>query len=371
MNSSPDLLVFAAFAVCDRGASLRRFLDAAPLPTDCVVSHLAARTFENDEEMEDQFVAHRDGWLRRLVRSAWFVVRHLDLARRSRVIYCADGACFQVLMVLARTPLFDPRGKTIRRHAFHDSSVRRMLPLLQKAGPAFQIEMITEEQVERARRMLGPERVVLRPWKIDLEWYTPSAGHVGDSAPLVCPGNALRHDRLLPPLLDLLPGRRIIRASRTQRDIRHERCEMRVNSGHGEYLGLIRGASAILLPILPGDEPAGLTAAMEALATCTPVIANRSMGIAELFSECEYPIPLVGDLEPATWARAVESLADVRHDPVFQQRLRRSRDLLACARGILPDGGDWAQILHEALAGRALQRANAPASPANAIEAAI
>lgn len=353
MNQAPDLLVFSAFVVRDRGTPLRRFLDASPLPPDCVARHLAARTFESDEEMEDQFVTHRDGWLRRLARTAWFVIRHLDLARRARVIYCGDGACFQMLMALARTPLFDPRGKVIRRYAFHDSSVERMLPLLRRADPAFQVEMITREQVERASLLLGAGRVVLRPWKIDLEWYAPDAKAASPSPPLVCPGNALRHDQLIPPLLDLLPDRRIIRASRTHRDVRHERCERIVNSGHAEYLRLIQGASAILLPILPCDEPAGLTAAMEAIATCTPVIANCSMGIAELFVECEYPVPLVDDLEPASWARAIASVAAMRETPEFVARLHRCRDLLARSHAILPEGGDWAEVLRDAQKPRA------------------
>ena len=354
MNQAPDFLVFSAFVVRDRGTPLRRFLDASPLPGGCAARHLAARTFENDEEMEDQFVTHRDGWLRRLARTAWFVVRHLDLARQARAIYCTDGACFQILMALARTPLFDPRGKTIRRYAFHDSSVQRMLPRQRCADPAFQIEMITREQVARASRLLGPDRVVLRPWKIDLDWYTPAAQRAGRAPPLVCPGNALRHDQLLPPLLDLLPGREIIRASRTRRDIRHERCELRVNSGHAEYLRLIQGASAILLPIQPCDEPAGLTAAMEAIATGTPVIANRSMGIAELFADCEHPVPLVDDLEPASWARAIASLDSTRDDPVFQARLRRSRELLAQSHAILPEGRDWVEVFHDAQEPRAM-----------------
>jgi hypothetical protein len=110
---------------------------------------------------------------------------------------------------------------------------------------------------------------------------------------------------------------------------------------------------------------------MEAVGVCSPVIANHSMGIAEFFAECDYPVPLLDGLEPGTWARAVCSLSEVMQDPAFQQRLRRSRELLARARGILPDGGDWAQILRETQAAHNARRANPSANPVSTIEAAV
>jgi glycosyltransferase involved in cell wall biosynthesis len=118
-----------------------------------------------------------------------------------------------------------------------------------------------------------------------------------------------------------------------------------VNAPHREYREHLHGAKAVLLPIEPCDEPAGLTAALEAVACGVPVLANRSMGICALFEVCDYPLPVVGDLSAEAWLRAVRDLESRKLDPTFQEGLRVSRDLLRKKHGMLPGTGDWLETL--------------------------
>jgi hypothetical protein len=349
MNDTDHLLILSAFAVRDRGVPLRRFLEARPLPENGRVRHVATQWYENDEELEERHFRRHVSRAERVARTLHFLLRHLSEVRQARAIYCLDGAHFAGLVLLSRARVFNASGKTVRRYAFHDHLAVSIAPRLLPAAPAFQIEMITHSQVRRAQEKLGGERVVLRPWKIDLEWYRPQISPPRADSFLLCPGNIRRAESLLPSLLDQNPSWRMIRASRSPRDINHPRCEVKVNTPHAEYLGLLQQARYALLPIEACDEPAGLTAAMEAIATHTPVLANASLGISELFEECDYPLPLVPDLKPESWARAICEAESQMRNPDFHQALARSRKKMAARRGILPEGGDWNDMMREML----------------------
>jgi glycosyltransferase involved in cell wall biosynthesis len=278
-----------------------------------------------------------------------FLLRHLGALRRTQAIYCLDGAYFEGLMLLSRAPLLNVSEKTIRRYSFHDRLVEAIAPRLKRAHPAFQIEMITHSQVRSAREKLGHERVVLRPWKIDADWYRFRQQPPATGSFFLCPGNIHRAESLLPSLLDQDASWRLIRASRSARDVRHPRVEARVNTPHAEYLKLLQTTRCAWLPIEPCDEPAGLTAAMEAIATGTPLLANASLGITELFDECDYPLPPLADLNTDSWAGAIRRLESLLHSDDFLCALARSREKLISRRGILPDGADWGEIAREML----------------------
>ncbi|HEY1051515.1 MAG TPA: hypothetical protein VGE39_17200, partial [Prosthecobacter sp.] len=98
------------------------------------------------------------------------------------------------------------------------------------------------------------------------------------------------------------------------------------------------------LPIVKCDNPAGLTAAMEAIAAGIPLLANRCMGLTELFAECRYPVPMLENLDPAVWAKAFHRVEEMHESPEFALGLETSRRLLLQHHSILPGGEDWAQI---------------------------
>jgi hypothetical protein len=264
------------------------------------------------------------------------------------MIYCLDGMHYAMLLMLSRAGLLRTGGKTIRRLAFHDAAWQKLALSIKAASPAFQIECITQEQYATATAALGAHRVIFRPWKIDTAWFQPAADTPKTRALL--PGNISRDESVVPPLLHRgISITRVARLARLEQhyalEIADPRFELVTNVTHREYLGLLHAAPAVLLPIVPCDGSAGLTAAMEAIATGVPVIANRSMGLTELFAECEYPVPMLDTLDPVAWEQAYRQIEFGREAPKFLDALENSRRLLLRNHRILPAGDDWAQIL--------------------------
>jgi hypothetical protein len=345
------LVVLTTHSERTRGEGPRRHLDVHDLPAQGEA--LVGRWFADDREVQTAYHERMPGPLMRSVQELrWLVSQRKALAGATEV-YCLEGIHFDLLMVLAKTPVFRPRGKRVRRFAFRDRAMVKLAPLLRRSDAAFQVDYITPEQVERARAVAGLERVRLHPWKVDAEWYAPGArGEAGASGggPLLLAGNMFRRDALVEPLLEAgFEVRRLGRHSgpreRFAETLKRPGFSLVVNAPHGEYREHLRAASAVLLPIEACDEPAGLTAALEAVACGVPVVANRSMGIAALFEACEYPLPLVEDLSGEAWVRAMGALQRRRGEPGLEARLARAQVLLREKHGILPGAGDWLETL--------------------------
>ena len=351
MGRERRLVVLTTHSERTRGEGPRRHLDVHDLPPEGEA--LVGRWYADDREVQTAYHERMPGPLRRTIGELrWLVSQRRALAGATEV-YCLEGIHFDLLMVLAKTPVFRPRGKRVRRFAFRDRAIVKLAPLLLRSDAAFQVDYITPEQVERARGVAGVERVRLHPWKVDAEWYAPAGGGGGagsGAGPLLLAGNMFRRDALVEPLLDAgFEVRRLGRHSglreRFEEALKRPGFSLVVNAPHGEYRKHLRGASAVLLPIEPCDEPAGLTAALEAVACGVPVVANRSMGIAALFEACEYPLPLVEDLSGEAWVRALRELRRLRGEAGFEERLARAQGRLREKHGILPGAGDWLETL--------------------------
>ncbi len=349
MAASPRLIIIAPYALRDWSGRPRRFLDPVPLPPHAEA--LVGAWFINDEQLERDYHRQQCGVLRRMSAAFRLIVRNYTTLQRARMIYCLDGMHYALLLLLSRCGLFHAEGKIIRRAAFHDTAWQKLASRLENASPAFQIECITHEQFAAASQQLGAHRVVSRPWKIDAGWFQPP-----DDVPktrALLPGNISRDESIVAPLLHR--GLSITRVARMESlhsrfaiEIADPRFELVTNSSHREYLELLHAAPMVLLPIVPCDGSAGLTAAMEAIAAGVPVLANRSMGLTELFSECHYPVPMLDNLDPDAWARACYQIEEEHGSPDFLGALENSRQLLLKHRRILPAGEDWAQIFAEA-----------------------
>ena len=334
------LLVLADCLVRSRAGGPRRFLDANE--ASAVGTVLSQQVFETDEELE-HFFQHSPGKLRRAWNAARLLWRERAHLRAAERIYCLDHMAFNLLLMAARLGLFESRQKKVRRFTFRDRAMQHLLPLLSPT-PAFQVDLITREQAARWQDAAGGEHAGWLPWRLDMDWYQPAAP--APEGPLLLPGNAYRDDRLVRPLLQA--GLRVTRAGRSAA-LREKLADcaaipgfkLLINTPHLEYRETLRGASAVVLPILPCDEPAGLTAAMEAIACAVPLLANRSLGLDELLAECEYPLPMVANLEPAAWIAACQALQARLPDPHFRAQLERSRQLLQQQRAIRPSSGDW------------------------------
>jgi hypothetical protein len=351
MADSSPLVILAPHGLHDYSGRPRRFLDAVPLPGQGKA--LIGAWFQNDEQLECDYHRKQCGALRRLSAAFRLVWQNYATLRRARMIYCLSGMHYTVLLLLSRCGLFRTEGKIIRRVVYHDTALQRLVSSLRKAAPAFQVECITFEQFATTSQRLGAHRVVLRPWKIDTGWFQPE-----DDVPktrALLPGNISRDESMVSPLLH--SGLSITRIARIHSlharfadEIANPRFELVMNASHREYLEHLHAAPMVLLPIVPCDNPAGLTAAMEAIAAGVPVLANHSMGLTELFSECRYPVPMLHNLDPEAWARACYQIEDQRDSPDFLAALENSRQLLLKRHSILPAGEDWGQIFAEVCA---------------------
>ena len=349
MADAPRLVVVAPYALSEWGGRPRRFLDPSPLPPHARA--LVGAWFANDEQLERDYHRRQRGTLRRMSDAFRLITQNYTALQQARMIYCLDGMHYALLLLLSRCGLFRADGKIIRRAAFHDTAWQKLASRLENAVPAFQIECITREQFASASRQLGAHRVVSRPWKIDTGWFQPP-----DDVPktrALLPGNISRDESIVAPLLHR--GLSITRVARVESlrvrfatEIADPRFELVTNASHREYLELLHAAPMVLLPIVPCDGSAGLTAAMEAIAAGVPVIANRSMGLTELFSECRYPVPMIDNLDPDAWSQACYRVEEEHGSPDFLGALENSRQLLLKHHRILPAAEDWAQIFAEA-----------------------
>ena len=345
MADLPRLTVVAPYALSDWGGRPRRFLDPAPLPLNA--NALVGAWFANDEQLELDYHRRQCGALRRMGAAFRLIAQNYASLRRSSMIYCLDGMHYAFLLLLSKCGLFCAEGKSIRRFVFHNTALQRLASSLRNASPGFQVECITAEQFAVASQQVGAHRVVLRPWKIDTGWFQPVEDVPKTRALL--PGNISRDESIVAPLLHR--GLSITRIARVESlntrfatEIADPRFDLVMNASHRDYLGHLHAAPVVLLPIVPCDNPAGLTAALEAIAAGVPVLANRSMGLTELFSACHYPVPMLDNLDPDAWARACHQIEVQRDSFEFLAALENSRQLLLKHHRILPAGEDWAQI---------------------------
>lgn len=355
MAEPSQLVVLAPYALRDWSGRPRRFLDPSPMPFRSKA--LVGAWFDNDEQLERDYHRRQRSNARRVTAALRLIVSNWSVLRQARMIYCLDGVHYALLLKFARTGLFRAEGKIIRRVTFHDTAWKNLAARLQNAPPAFQIECITREQFDSASSQLGVHRVVSRPWKIDTGWFTPAPDALHLRA--VLPGNISRDESIVPPLLH--HGISITRIARLPTlhqhyaaEIADPRFELVTNVSHRDYLDYLHAAPAVLLPIVPCDGSAGLTAAMEAIAAGIPVLANRSMGLTELFAECHYPVPMLDNLEPEAWARAYHQIEEQQHSPEFLEELETSRKILLKHHRILPSGDDWSQIFDAACAAESI-----------------
>lgn len=345
MAESSQLVVIAPYALRDWSGRPRRYLDPAPMPLRSQA--IIGAWFDNDEQLERDYHRRQRGAAQRLFAALRLIALNYAMLNRARMIYCLDGMHYALLLQLALTGLFSTKGKIIRRVAFHDSAWKKLAARLRHAPAAFQVECITHEQFTSASRELGAHRVISRSWKVDTGWFQP-APDVPKTRALL-PGNISRDESIVAPLLHRgLSITRVARLASLEQhyaaEIADPRFELVTNASHRDYRELLQSAPAVLLPIMPCDGSAGLTAAMEAIAAGVPVLANRSMGLTELFAECQYPVPMLDSLDPDAWSHAYRQVEADHTSPEFSEAIDHSRRLLMKHHRILPGGDDWAQI---------------------------
>ena len=311
------------------------------------IRYLTLFRAEDDRAME-QKIKFLSTFSRRITffryASLWNIARHYLELRRSEWIFCPPHY-FWWLVLLNRLSLFSVTGKKVCcQFTRHDSFTRR-LPTLAKAPPEFVPFYTGHDQIELLERRGAPAgRIKFIEWRSDANWFSPAAAPRANY--ILCPGNVHRDEQLILELARSTPIK-IIRVGQigVLQSIYSEhlgpKLELQVNVDHPQYLELLRNAALVILPIEACDEPAGITAALEAVSCCIPVLANDSFGVTPLL-RAAYGKEPVADLQAKTWRNAID--AALNGTFFTQAILEQGRQHILAHRSVLPEGADW-QVL--------------------------
>jgi glycosyltransferase involved in cell wall biosynthesis len=306
---------------------------------------------ETDEEMEERLSFLRTNRQRiffSYALSFFNLLSNWRKLRKADLIYCQGPHYFWALALLKRfLPwLFAPRK--VVAFFFHSHPFAAKQALLSKASEAYAPFFIVRRQIEELEGEF-PElegRLHYSPWKIDTDWFHPAQNPARSH--IVCPGNVQRDEDLVLRLAGRLPLT-LVRTGRMPFLETHYRSlenspgifRLERNVSHRRYRELLQNAACVILPIRACDEPAGLTAALEAIACGIPIAANDSYGITPLF-EGAYGEPPPKMESEEDWIREVERKMSLGGRADWN---RSAREYVVANHSILSSREDWRKIL--------------------------
>jgi glycosyltransferase involved in cell wall biosynthesis len=343
--------VLTDWAVTAAHAGPIRYLDIDQAGADCKLVVLSLFS-----SLDDVTIQKRTAWLKNTKARILFyravsavnILRHLPALRRAQFIWCQAPHYFWWLFLLSRIGLLPTSGKTIGGAFYRYDSFAKKIRLFQRAPAAFKPFFCLPEQVEALAAAGAPrERIGLLRVRIDTDWFQPISHPTKDY--ILCAGSIQRDEALILKLIGRTPLKiiRVGQLSFLRQFYGHippesDAFELQFNLSYRRYLSLLQNAALVILPIRPCDEPAGLTAASEALACGVPLLTNDSLGIAELLQKGygKAPIP---SLDPEDWLAAItESLSGHSYPAEI---LRQAREYLVANHALLPDGPEWQSAL--------------------------
>ena len=313
--------------------------------TDSIgIEYLTLFRAEDDQSLE-QKIKFLNTFAKRIVffryASLLNIARHFWKLLRSEWVFCAPHY-FWGLVMLNRVGLFPVGGKTIScQFTRHDSFTRR-LPALAKAPQEFRAYYTGRDQIKVLEERGAPiGRLKFIEWRIDAKWFRPLEAPSRDY--ILCPGNVHRNEQLVMELARSTPLK-VIRVGQIgilqQLYAEHvgPNLELHLNVDHVEYLRLLQNAAVVILPINPCDEPAGITAALEAVSCAVPVLANDSFGVTPLL-QAAYGKEPVSSLDAAVWLEAIQ--ATLNGQLFSASVLAEGREHILKRRALPPEGEDW------------------------------
>jgi len=299
----------------------------------------------------EQKLQERLSWLKNTEQKQRFfrmvgllnVVRHYFRLRRTPVIYCGCPHYFWFLMLLNRLHLFPVRDRLVFNYCFRSNSFLSKAKWWNRAPDNFRIFFVSKDQVDQLKAQgVKHGSIGYLPCQVDTEWFRigpPSRGGY-----LLVPGNIHRDEEFVLRLAKVspLPIIRVGQMGRLKDLYRSSPVELRFNLSHPDFLDLLQNATAVLLPIEPCDEPAGLTAAMEALACGIPLLANASLEIEPLLMHAAgiAPIPIS---DPEAWVTAIRGILDGSFYP--KETRLRGREYIVANHSIGPRTSAVARVL--------------------------
>lgn len=289
----------------------KRFLN--PAQDEQVLILCGALAAESDCKLQDRL-----SWLKNTGQKQHFfrwvgllnILRHYFHLRRASVIRCGSPHYFWWLILLNRLGLFPVRNQLVFNYYFRTDSFLKRAKWWNSAPENFRVFFVSRDQIDQLEaRGIRRSGIGYVPYRVDTTWFSAGAKRRGGY--LLVPGNIHRDEEFVLRLAAMtpLPIIRVGQMGRLKELYRSRPVELRFNLSHSEYRDLLQNATAVLLPIEECDEPAGLTAALEALACETPVIINSSLEAEPLLRKAVglQPIPTS---DPAAWVSAIRGVLD-------------------------------------------------------------
>jgi glycosyltransferase involved in cell wall biosynthesis len=276
------------------------------------------------------------------------LIKNWRRLRRAGFIFCQSPHYFWVLILLRQfwPWFFSPRKVTV--FFFHSRPFAAKQAFFSKTSETFAPFFIVRKQIKELEVEFSDlkGRLHYSPWKIDTDWFHPAENSARSH--VLCPGNIQRDEALLLRLAGRLPLP-LVRVGRMPFLETHYRSlenspgifRLERNVSHRRYRKLLQHAACVILPIRACDEPAGLTAALEAIACGIPIVANNSYGISPLFEGAygELPPEMSSDED---WIREVVRKISLGGQP---ERNQRAREYVVVNHSILSSWEDWRKIL--------------------------
>ena len=314
-GSPMNVVIFVDDLVLSFTDRPRRFTDVSVFPEKLQSEVITLRTFATDEDLEKSRYDRKAAPIREILLTTSLILKNLHVLRAATHVYCRSTVAYFVLLHLSRVPLLLGEKEKIYRTIFRMAGLRRVLGRMRSAPAAFSTHFIDQSQVAEARSLVGDSsRISFLNWRIDTDWYHPK--NCEDRPDwYVVPGNAHRDEEVVDALVR--EGFNIIRVGRSEELMRRFEAysdttnfRIEVNLTHIDYRHLIQSAKAILLPIKECDEPAGLTACLEAIACEVPLLISKSIGVTDIVEAIKDLEPPVASDSPAHWVDRVRKFED-------------------------------------------------------------
>ncbi|MGJ8660567.1 MAG: glycosyltransferase [Bacteroidota bacterium] len=277
---------------------------------------LSHRSYDNDETKEGNTYS-KDKAINILERFS-FLKKNLAVLRKASLIFCSNGSDFILLGILKVLKLIS-RDTDIVRMVYKNEALSRVNKL-SFIKSLLKVFVITKEQ-----------NILYRwthyfPYMIDTEWYRCIDSKQSENYWL-CPGNADRDDDLLKQIFKG-SDEKVLRVGRSSQlseiysEEGYSNIEIVANPSHLKYLELLRNCKGVILPItVSSDEPAGYTAALEALSCGKRVLSTDSIAFREIIRVLpNAPISLIEHHDFKLWDKAI-SLNETSLDKSYIAKL--------------------------------------------------
>ncbi len=252
--------------------------------------------------MESNLLLHLPGHLSYSARRLLQAIKALCTLHSYDIVLAWRGPSIPLLLVRRILRWRSPKVIVITWRAFSTKTTglkRYFKKLLAKItfSMADRIVVVSSIQKELFQNALGvpSEKITFIPYGVDCEFFVPSETGSGQSF-LLTTGNVERDDDLLIQIVEDM-GLRLKRVTSFSSVVTHINNWIETNSlkdvevyqgiSYRKLCTLLNECTFVVLPMLPADHPAGLTALLEAMAAGKAVIITKGLSTLDYIKDGE------------------------------------------------------------------------------------